>query len=109
MSTIAAVAATITTVVTAATSAASREMGHHVFNLLGASLTVFEYDTLEMEGLSSQRMVQVYLHLLLANFYDAAVETASFLVLQGNNSIVIDVLMVEMTIDAEYLPVKVEY
>ena len=54
-------------------------------------------------------MVQVDLHFLLANLDDTAVEAVTLFVLQGNDSVLIDVLMVEMTIDAEDLTLQVEH
>ena len=105
----AAITAAFMAVVAAVASAASREMGHHVLDLLGRSLTVFKYSTLEVERLASQGMVQVYLYLLLAYLYNTAIETTAFLILQGNHGIIVNVLMVEMTVDAEYLAAKIEY
>ena len=108
------VTATVTTTVTAVTTAvtaaaAASLMGYQVFNLLSRGLARLKDGTLEMQRLTSQRMIQVNLHLLLANSHDMSVKTAALLVLQGNDGIFIDVFVVEMTIDAEHLTVQVKH
>ena len=92
----------------AMTATASGEMFYHVLNLLIGSRTVFQNRAFEVQCLSCQRMVQVDLHLLFTNFYNTSVEALPLFVLQGNDGILIDVLMVEVTVDAEYFALQVE-
>ena len=91
------------------TSATARHVSHQVFYLFGCSLAVFQYSAFESEILASQRVVQVYFHFLFANFYDTSIETLTLFVLQGNDSVFIDMLVVEMPVNAEHIAVKVEY
>ena len=102
------VATTVTTVVTAAATATS-QMGYQMLNLLSGGLARLKDGPLEVQRLTSQRMVQVNLHLLLANSHDMAVETAALFVLQRNDGIIIDVFVVEVAIDAEHIAIEVEH
>ena len=54
-------------------------------------------------------MVQVDLYLLFAHFHDTSVETLSLFVLQGNDGILIDVLVVEVSVNAEDFAFQVQY
>ncbi len=108
------VVTTVVVVATAATfvamsSAATCQVLHQVFYLIVCGSTVLQYGTLKVQRLSCQRMVQIHLHLLLAHFHDAAVETLSLFILQWDDSFLVYVLMVEMSVDAEHLTLKVEH
>ena len=80
-------------------------MLHQVGYLLVGGGAVLEDSTFEVECLTGQRVVQVYLHLFFTDFYDASVETLAFFVLQGNDSVFINMLVVEVSVDAEHLAV----
>ena len=101
-----AIAVAIAVVVVMATaSATTRHVCYQMFYLFGCGLAVFQYSTFESEVFASQRVVQVYLHLFFTDFYDASVETLAFFVLQGNDSVFINMLVVEVSVDAEHLAV----
>jgi hypothetical protein len=76
-----AVTVAISVTIVTATAATTTHMSHKVLNFLGCSLAVFDNGTLEGQILASQRMVQVYLHLLFSNLYNVAIETPSLFVL----------------------------
>ena len=109
MSAAAAVTVVMVAVMVMAAAAASRQVLHQVGYLLVGGGAVLEDSTFEVECLTGQRVVQVYLHFLFANFYDTSVETLAFFVLQGNDSVFINMLVIEMSVDAEHFAVKVEY
>ena len=96
-------------VVVAATSTTARHMGHQVLYFFGSSFAVFQHSSFEGEILASQRMIQVHLNLLFADFDNTSEETLSLFVLQGNDSVFIDMFVVEMAVDAEHLAVQVEH
>ena len=102
------VIATTIAVVTAATAAASH-VSYKMFNLFCCGLTILDDCTLEGQILACQRMVQVYLHLFFTHLDNTAVETVSFLVLKRNDSILVNMLVVEMTVDTEHLALQIEY
>ena len=114
---IAVVVAAVATIVVAATAfavvamtaATAGKMLHKVVDLCLCGVAILEDGALEVERLTSQRVVEVNLHFLFANFYDAAIEACTLLVLQGHDGIGIDVLVVEMAIDAEHLAVEVKH
>ena len=87
----------------AVSATASGQMLHQVVYLLLRSLTVFLYLSLEIERLSGKGMVQVYLHLFFAYLNHPTVKAVSFLILQGDDGIYIDILVVKVTVDAEYV------
>ena len=103
--TVAITVAVAVVVVMTTTSATARHVSHQVFYLFGCSLAVFQYGAFESEILASQWVVQVNFHFLFAYFYDTSVETLTFFVLQGNDSVFIDMLVVEMSVDAEHFAV----
>ena len=81
------------------------EVSRHVLYLFGSSLASLQYATLEVQRLTCQRVVQVHLHLFLAHGHHSSVESLSFLVLQRNYGILVDMLVVEVSVDTEYLAV----
>ena len=101
--------ASTTTTTLASTIASAAHTVYHSLDFLVGSLAVFQDLTLEVQGLSSQWVVQVYLDLLLANFHDFPIKAVPVLVLQGDDGIRVDVLMVEMTVDTENLTVQFYY
>ena len=58
--------------------------------------------------LTSQRVVQVHFHLIVSDVHYASEETVAVLVLQRHNSILVDVLVVEMVVDGEDALVDVD-
>ena len=84
-------------------------MLHHVVNLFLRGLTILQHGALKVERLASQRVVQVHLHLFLADFQHATVEAFALLVLQGHDSVLVDMLVVEVSVDAEHLAIEVEH
>ena len=54
-------------------------------------------------------MIEVHLHLVVGDFENTTIETVSILVLQWHDGIHEDILMVEMSVDAEHLALEVEY
>ena len=90
-----------TSTAVAVTSATTRHVLNEVVNLFLSGVAVFYHGTLEIKRLASQRVVQVYLDFLFANLYDASVEAVALFVLKGYDSVLIDVFMVEVAIDAE--------
>ena len=53
-------------------------------------------------------MIEVHLHLVVCNFENTSVETVAILILQGHDGILEDILMIEMSVDAEHLAFEVE-
>jgi len=102
------VIATTVAVVTAATTATSH-VSYKMFNLFCCGFTILDDCTFEGQVFACQRMVQVNLHLFFTHLDNTAVETVSFLVLKRNDSILVDMLVVEMTVDAEHLALQIEY
>ena len=98
------VVATTATTVTVTTTAACQVL-HHVVNLFLGSLTILQHGAFEIERLASQRVVEIHLHLLFANLQHATIEALALLVLQRYDGILIDVLVVEVSIDAEHIAV----
>ena len=90
-----------TSTAVAVTSATTRHVLNEVVNLFLSGVAVFYHSTLKIKRLASQRVVQVYLDFLFANLYDASVEAVALFVLKGYDSVLIDVFMVEVAIDAE--------
>lgn len=74
------IAAAAFAVVAVAATAAS-EVFHEVADLFLCGIAVFEYGTLKIERLASQRVVQVNLYLLFTHFYDTSVEAVAVFVL----------------------------
>jgi hypothetical protein len=109
------VVSTATVVVVATTSAAvtvtttaTCQVLHHVVYLFLGSFAVLQHSAFEIECLASQWVVEVHLHLLFANLQHATVEALALLVLQGYDGILIDVLVVEVSVDAEHIAIEVE-
>ena len=102
------VAATASTVAASA-SALSAEEVHEVLYLLVASLSLFEHSSLEVQRLSSQRMVEVHLHLVVGDVHHTSIESVAFLILKRHDSVYEDVLVVEVSVYLEYASVEVEH
>ena len=102
------VSATASTTV-AVTTTTTRQVLHHVVYLFLRGFTVLQYGTLKIECLACQWVVEVHLHFVLADFHHATIEAFALLVLQGHDSILINMLVVEVSVDAEHLAVEVEH
>ena len=85
----------------AATAASASHMLDEVLDLLLGSLAVLGHLSAEQQRLACQRMVQVHLHLLVGHLNDTAVEVVAVLVLQGHHGSLVDVLVVEVSVDGE--------
>ena len=103
------VAAASAVVASAAAASLATEEVDEVLYLLVCCLTFFEHASLEVEGLASQRVVEVHFHLVVGDGEHASVEMVSVFVLQGNDGALEDVLVVEMAVDLEDGTVKVEH
>ena len=109
------IVSTATVVVVATTSAAvtvtttaTCQVLHHVVYLFLGSFAVLQHSAFEIECLASQWVIEVHLYLLFANLQHATVEALALLVLQGYDGILIDVLVVEVSVDAEHIAIEVE-
>jgi hypothetical protein len=102
------VAIAVVVVMTTA-SATPTQVCHQMFYLLSCGLTVLQYSTFESKVFACQRVIQVYLNLIFADFDNTSVKTLSLFVLQGNDSVLIDMLMVKVSVDTEYLAAQVEH
>ena len=103
------VAAASAVVAAAAAASLATEEVDEVLYLLVCCLTFFEHASLEVEGLASQRVVEVHFHLVVGDGEHASVEMVSVFVLQGNDGALEDVLVVEMAVDLEDGTVEVEH
>lgn len=108
MSTTAVIMVATTSAAVTMTAATTCQVLHHVVNLFLAGLTILQHGAFEIECLASQRMVEVHLYFLFANLQHATIETLALLILQGYDSVLIDVLVVEVTINAEHIAVEIE-
>ena len=97
---IAASATVTTTVVTmsATSTATTRHVVNQLLNLLIGGLAVLQYLTFKVQCLASQGMVQVHLHLIFSDLHYTTVEVVSILILQGNDSIYVDVFVVKTAV-----------
>jgi hypothetical protein len=109
------VVSTATVVVVATTSAAvtmatatTCQVLHHVVYLLFGGLTILQHSAFEIECLASQWVVEVHLYLLFGNLQHATVEALTLLVLQRYDGILVDMLVVEVSVDAEHIAIEVE-
>ena len=89
------------------TTTATCEVFHHMIYLFLRGIAVLQNGSLEVKCLSSQRVVEVHLHLVLADFQHATVETLALFILQGNDSVLKDMLVVEMSVDTKHLTVEI--
>ena len=108
MSTAAVVMVAATSAAVTVTTTATCQVLHHVVNLFLGSLAVLQHSAFEIERLTGQWVVEVHLYLLFTNFQYATIEALALFVLQGNDGILIDMLVVEVSVDAEHVAVEVE-
>ena len=107
--TIAAIAVLMATTITAATVALSAHQLDELLNLRLVWLTNFHDRSSETEVLACQRMVQVDANVFIGDLHDPAHETVAILVLKGNHGTLFNIVVVEMSIDGEYLTVEVHH
>ena len=100
-----ATAVAVAAAATAAAFATTRQLFHQQRNLIVGSLAVLQHFALEEERLASQGVIQVNLDFRFAHFHHATEEAAALLVLHLDNGVLIDVLMVEASVDKEHLTV----
>ena len=99
------VSAVIMAVVASATL--STQLVDNILNLFVCRIACFHYMPLEIEIFPCQWVVQVYLHLIFCYFKNFSEESLAVLILQRKYRIDENILMVEMAIDAENVPVKI--
>ena len=105
---IASAIAVTSTVTTSATAALTAQAIDKALYLVLCSLATLKNLSREAEGLSRKRMIEVHLHLVVGNLKNTSVETVAILILQGHDGILEDILMIEMSVDAEHLAFEVE-
>jgi len=109
VSTVAVVVVTAASTAVAVASTTACHVLDEVVDLLLRGVAVLYYGTLKIQRLACQRVVQIYFHLLFANLHDASVEAVALIVLQGYDSVLVDMLVVEVAVDTERLAVQVEH
>ena len=83
-------------------------MVQHLLHFLVRSLAVLNYFTLKQQVKPCKRMVQVHLHRVFRHINHTTRKAVSVFVLQRNNGIFVDIVVVEVSIDGEYLLVQVD-
>lgn len=74
-------------------------------DLFLCGIAILDDGTCEVECLASQRVVGVDSHAVFFDLHDLGHELMVFAICQGDDGIGVDVIVVEMTIDREYLTV----
>ena len=100
--------AVIVSATTTTTAAFATDMVQHLLHFFVRSLAVFNDFALKQQVKPCKRMVQVHLHRVFRHIKHTTHKAVSVFVLQRNNGIFVDVVMVEMAIDGEYLLVQVD-
>ena len=93
----------VAVVTVVATAAVVAEVVQHVLNLAVRCLAVLKHQSSELQRLSSQRMVGVDGDTVVLNFQHTGHEALVVLVHQGNDGTGVDVLVIEVVVDAEHL------
>ena len=101
--------AVVVVIVMTTASATTTQVCHQMLYLLGRGLAVLQYSTFKSKVFACQWVVQVYLYLVFADFDNTSVKTLPLIVLQGNDSVLIDMLVVKVSVDAKHLAAQVEY
>ena len=83
-------------------------MVQHLLHFLVRSLAVLNYFTLKQQVKPCKRVVQVHLHRVFRHINHTTRKAVSVFVLQRNNGIFVDVVVIEVAINGEYLLVQVE-
>jgi len=78
----------------------------HVLNLHVGGASVLQHDARKLQRLSGQRVVGVYSHAVLLHLHHASHEAVIILVHQRNHGARIDVVVVEVVVDAEHLALQ---
>ena len=86
--------------------AAACQMLDQVLDLLvGCSIAILNHGSYEVEYLACKRVVGVDRHTVFLDLLDFCHKLMVLIVHQGDNGVLEDILMVEMTVDGEYLTV----
>ena len=102
--------ATVFAVVTATSASVFTVDGiQEILNFFFCSLAIFQDVALKVQCLACQRMVQVNLYLVISNVKHMTHEMVSILILQWHHSILENIFVVEMTVDAEYFLFQIEH
>ena len=101
--------ATASAVATAATAALTAQAVDETLDFVLGCLAALNNLTREAQGLARKWVIEVHLHLVVGDFENTAVESVAILILQWHDGIHKYILVVEMSVDAEHLAVKVKY
>ena len=83
-------------------------MVQHLLHFLVRSLAVFNDFALKQQVKPCERVVQVHLHRVFRHINHTTRKAVSVFVLQRNNGIFVDIVVVEVAINGEYLLVQVD-
>ena len=101
--------ATASAVATAATAALTAQAVDEPLDFVLSCLAALNNLTREAQGLARKWVIEVHLHFVIGDFENTAVESVAILILQWHDGIHKYILVVEMSVDAEHLAVKVKY
>ena len=93
---------------TTSAAAFATDMVQHLLHFFVRSLAVLNNFALKQQVKPCKRMVQVHLHRVFRHINHTTHKAVSVFVLQRNNGIFVDVVVVEVAIDGEYLLVQVD-
>lgn len=93
---------------TTSTAAFATDMVQHLLHFLVRSLAVLNDFALKQQVKPCKRVVQVHLHRVFGHVEHTPHKAVPVFVLQRNNGIFVDVVVVEVSIDGEYILVQVE-
>ena len=90
-------------------SAATRQMLDQMLYLLVSGVTILNDCSCEVQGLASERVVGVDSDTVFLDLLDFGHELVVFIVHQGDNGTLEDILVVEMTINRENIATQLMY
>ena len=106
---IASAIAVTSTVTTSATAALTAQAVDETLDFVLGCLAALNNLTREAQGLARKWVIEVHLHFVIGDFENTTVESVAILILQWHDGIHKYILVVEMSVDAEHLAVKVKY
>ena len=101
--------ATASAVATAASAALTAQAVDETLDFVLGCLAALNNLTRKAQGLARKWVIEAHLHFVIGDFENTAVESVAILILQWHNGIHKYILVVEMSVDAEHLAVKVKY
>ena len=101
-----AASASVAMVVMATSAATTRQVLDKMLYLFIGGLAVLDHLTSKLQGLTCQWVVRVYRHAVFLNLHHLRHEALVILTHQGDDGSLEDVLMVEMTVDREYVALQ---